>query len=131
MNAPTPSAELDDVEELRRRLLAAERELGQKRYLIDKLEEIIARLQHRAWGRSSERHPGQGELTLFEEAELVAFDEAPDEQSELDAEDGAGSGNAEGHKHSDRNTRRTRPPRCRRSPWGWTRFGATATDRCG
>ena len=105
MNAPPPSAELDDVEELRRRLAAAERELGHKRYLIDKLEEIIARLRHRAWGRSSERHPEQGELTLFEEAELIAFD-AAQEQGDSGAERVGDEGETEGQKNKDEKRRR-------------------------
>ena len=92
MNTATPSAELDDVDELRRRLVAAERQLGQKTYLIDKLEEIIARLQHRSWGASSERHPGQAELSLFDEAEVISIDDdsGEDEDEHVDGkEDGA------------------------------------------
>jgi len=73
VNAPLPPSDIDDIAELRRRLIASETALAQKSYLIDKLEEIIARLQHRQWGASSERHPDQAELSLFEEAEVIAM----------------------------------------------------------
>ena len=73
MNAAANSNETDDIDELRRRLAAAERELSTKTQIIDKLEDIIAELLYRRWGRSSEKNPGQAELSLFNEAELAAM----------------------------------------------------------
>ena len=90
MNAPLPPSDIDDIAELRRRLIASETALAQKSYLIDKLEEIIARLQHRQWGASSERHPDQVELSLFEEAEVIAMGGAGDDADDGDDTDAAG-----------------------------------------
>ena len=55
------------------RLEKAERRLEGKSRLIERLEQRIADLGQARWGRSSERHPGQGELSLFNEAELAAM----------------------------------------------------------
>ena len=113
MNAPLPPSDIDDIAELRRRLAASESALAQKSYLIDKLEEIIARLQHRQWGASSERHPDQVELSLFEEAEVIAMGGVGD-----DADDGDDTEVADDETSSDAPapTKPTRKRGGRRSP---------------
>lgn len=97
-----PSSDIHDIEQLRERLIVAERDLAGKVLLIDKLEQVIAQLAQRHWGRSSEKHPGQAELSLFNEAELAAMQasledelddtDEPVNDSPTDAEDAGDTG---------------------------------------
>jgi len=75
--------DIHDIELLRQRLIAAEQQLVSKARIIEKQEEIIAQLAQRHWGRSSEKHPAQSELSLFNEAELAAM-QAPLDEDEAD-----------------------------------------------
>jgi transposase len=43
---------------------------------IEHLEALLRRMNHQRFGASSEKHPGQAELHLFNEAELIALEEA-------------------------------------------------------
>ena len=99
MNAPVNNEQLDDVAVMRARIAALEAELAGSRRLIDKLEDIIRRLAQRHWGRSSEKHPGQGELSLFNEAELAAMggeNDPGDEADEASGDAGDGADTAAG-----------------------------------
>jgi transposase len=86
MNRVLSPSDIDDIEQLRARLIIAEKKLSDKQLLIEKLEQTIADLAQRHWGRSSERHPGQGELSLFNEAELAAMNAPLDEHGEDESE---------------------------------------------
>lgn len=86
MNTAISPTEIHDIELLRQRLIAAEKQLIGKTQIIEKLEEMIAQLAQRHWGRSSEKHPGQSELSLFNEAELAAMQAALDDD-ETDGSD--------------------------------------------
>ena len=109
------TGQIDDIEAMRARIVELERALAGSRRLIDKLEDVIARLAQRHWGRSSERHPGQGELSLFNEAELVAMggdddeDEAAEEPSGADDAAGTGTGTGGADKPAKRRRRRVLP----------------------
>ena len=85
-----PPSEIEDIEQLRQRLVVAERDLATKIRLIDKLEQTIAQLAQRHWGRSSEKHPGQAELSLFNEAELAAMQASLDDDEPENAADQSG-----------------------------------------
>ena len=52
-----PPGDIQDIEQLRERLIVAERDLAGKIRMIDKLEQVIAQLAQRHWGRSSEKAP--------------------------------------------------------------------------
>jgi len=103
VNAAIDKRENDELAALRRRfdkserarveaevrLEKAERRLQGKSRLIERLEQRIADLVQARWGRSSEKHPGQSELSLFNEAELAAMlgeqsDDDVGETSEVD-----------------------------------------------
>ncbi len=86
MNTTLPPSEINDIEQLRDRLVVAELSLATKIKLIDKLEQIVADLAQRHWGRSSEKHPGQVELSLFNEAELAAMQATLDDESDSDGD---------------------------------------------
>ena len=93
--------ETDDVEALRRRLVAveaklaeADRQLAAKSRIIDKLQDMVTDLVHRRWGRSSEKHSGQAELSLFNEAEIVALKSDLDAAEAPDTDGGTGGGGA-------------------------------------
>ena len=102
VNTLPPPSEINDIEQLRQRLIVAERDLAGKIRIIDKLEQTIAQLAQRHWGRSSEVHPGQADLSLFNEAELAAMQASLDDEPEktdeqasdsaADAEDAANAG---------------------------------------
>ena len=79
--------QLDELTTMRARIAELESTIAGNRRLIDKLEDVIARLMQRHWGRSSEKHPGQGELSLFNEAELVAMAGDDDDGSDGPADD--------------------------------------------
>ena len=107
MNATLNTVEQSEVAALRRqlaeteaRLEKAERSLRDRDRLIDRLERRIRELVHARWGRSSERHPGQGELSLFDEAELAAMDIGGpgdgDAVGEPDVDAAAGGGDGTG-----------------------------------
>ncbi len=97
-----PPGDIQDIEQLRERLIVAERDLAGKIRLIDKLEQVIAQLAQRHWGRSSEKHPGQADLSLFNEAELAAMQatledeldntDEPMSDSATDADDAVNTG---------------------------------------
>jgi len=53
-------------------LHANQRELKRQQLRIEQLEALLRRLQHARFGQRSEQHVGQGELALFNEAELLA-----------------------------------------------------------
>lgn len=97
MNTPVTNNVV--IDELRQALAKSEhlRErqsvllLGKER-IIDKLEQQLAMLAQRHWGVSSEKHPGQGVLALFNEAELAATDEDADEDEQ--AQEPANKNNA-------------------------------------
>ena len=95
MNTTLPPSEIIDIEQLRQRLIVAERDLATKIRMIDKLEQVIAQLAQRHWGRSSEVHPGQADLSLFNEAELAAMQATLDDEPE-DADEQAGDSAADG-----------------------------------
>ena len=102
MNTILPPGDINDIELLRERLIVAERDLAGKLRLIDKLEQVIAQLAQRHWGRSSEKHPGQADLSLFNEAELAAMQatledelddtDEPVSDSATDADDAVNTG---------------------------------------
>jgi len=48
--------------------------LSTKQTLIERLEELVRALQQQRFGRRSEKHPGQAELQLFNEAELLQLE---------------------------------------------------------
>jgi len=97
-----PPGDIQDIEQLRERLIVAERDLAGKIRLIEKLEQVIAQLAQRHWGRSSEKHPGQADLSLFNEAELAAMQatledeldntDEPMNDSATDADDAVNTG---------------------------------------
>jgi len=80
MNAPMNSEQLTEIDALRARVVELEQTLAGNVRLIEKYEDIIRRLAQRHWGRSSEKNPGQAELSLFEEAELVAMGDTPEDE---------------------------------------------------
>jgi transposase len=83
----TSPNDIHDIELLRKRLIEAEKQLIGKSRIIEKLEQINAQLAQRCWGRSSEKHPGQSQLSLFNEAELLAMQSAlEDEANNTDAD---------------------------------------------
>ena len=83
MNEAISPNDIHDIELLRQRLIVAEQQLIGKSQIIEKQADIIAQLAQRHWGRSSEKHPGQDELSLFNEAELAAM-QAPLDEDEAD-----------------------------------------------
>jgi hypothetical protein len=76
----TSPNDIHDIELLRKRLIAAEKQLVGKRRIIEKLEQTIEQLAQRCWGRSSEKNPGHSELSLFNEAELLAMQAALEDE---------------------------------------------------
>lgn len=64
LNTLLPPDEIKNIEQLRQRRIFAERDLATKMRLIDKLEQAIAPLAQLDCGRSSEKHPGQGDMTV-------------------------------------------------------------------
>ncbi|WP_157735969.1 hypothetical protein [Granulosicoccus antarcticus] len=50
MNTLPPPSDINDIEQLRERLIVAERDLAGKIRMIDKLEQVIAQLAQRHWG---------------------------------------------------------------------------------
>lgn len=155
MNTATSPNDIHDIELLRQRLIAAEKQLVGKSRIIEKQEEIIAQLAQRHWGRSSEKHPGQSELSLFNEAELAAMQAS--REDEADSTD-AGTDESPDTADKDPNTQAAPPkpkkPRKRRvlpdhlervrvmhqldeahrqSPCGgtWVRIGEELTEQIG
>ncbi len=114
-----PPSEIIDIEQLRQRLIVAERDLATKIRMIDKLEQVIAQLAQRHWGRSSEVHPGQADLSLFNEAELAAMQATLDDEPE-NADEQASDSSADDedatHAGDDDKAPSTKPakPRARR-----------------
>lgn len=75
----------DDVDALKR--LVQEKQavidhhrdtISTKQTVIERLEELLRYFQHQRFGSHSEKHPGQGELHFFNEAELLQA-ETPDD----------------------------------------------------
>jgi hypothetical protein len=87
VNTATSPNDIHDIELLRKRLIAAEKLLVGKLRIIDKLEQSIAQLAQRCWGCSSEKNPGQSELSLFNEAELLAMQAALDDEIDKSEKD--------------------------------------------
>ncbi len=88
MNTAVTEPALEDVAELRQRLsvlegqlVTAERQLAEREHLIEQLKVTIARLARQRWAPSSEKHPGQAELSLFNEAEVAALAAALEEEA--------------------------------------------------
>jgi len=54
-----------------RTIHSQETQLTHKQTRIEQLEHRLRVMQHERFGKSSEKHPGQGELQLFNEAELL------------------------------------------------------------
>jgi len=61
-----------------------ESELKQQATHIEHLEALLRRMNHQRFGTSSEKHPGQAELHLFNEAELIALAEVIEDQPKDD-----------------------------------------------
>lgn len=59
------------IAELRAIVAAQHERLVDKDRVIERLETLLAKLRQQRFGASSERHLGQGELHLFDEAEGV------------------------------------------------------------
>lgn len=75
----------DDVDALKRlvqqkqSLIDRHRDtISAKQTVIERLEELLRHYQHERFGARSEKHPGQGELQFFNEAELLQAQAADD-----------------------------------------------------
>ncbi len=62
-----------------------ESELKQQVIRIEHLEALLRRMNQQRFGSSSEKHPGQAELHLFNEAELIALAGLIEDQPDDDA----------------------------------------------
>jgi len=135
VNAAINKEERDELAALRRRLEQseraridtkqrlerAERRLQGKNRLIERLEQRIADLVQARWGRSSEKDPGQGELSLFNEAELAAM---IGEESDDDV-DGAGGAEADADSAPAAPSKPAKPRKRRQLPDGIERVRVT------
>ena len=107
MDVPTPQSLPDDIDALKRIIEQQQQKLHAKDSVIARMQTLLDRFQQQRFGPRSEKHPGQGEMQFFNEAELLAADEK-DDTTGTDIED-----------HSSAGTRvaaHTRKPRQRQLP---------------
>lgn len=83
-NQKTLERKLQVIELKQRRIEQQNEKLSTKQSLIERLEEQLRQLQQHRFGKRSEKHPGQAELQLFNEAELLQL-QAALEDSETEA----------------------------------------------
>jgi len=76
MDVRTPKNLPDDVDALKDIIRQQHEQLHSKSLLIDRMQTMLDRFKQQRFGTSSEKHPDQSEMAFFNEAELVAAEQA-------------------------------------------------------